>query len=84
MTGWIVLGVCTLAVAVLFAAVVPVLRRLGELRDAQLRVQRRAREADRLAPAVAALQERAAETERMLQVTQERAERMQARYARGL
>jgi len=77
---WIVVGVVALALVILVAAVVPLLRRLGRLLKVQKVLQRRVMEAQRrLAPALAALQQRSVELQTTLQTTQERAAILQAR-----
>ena len=76
MTGWIALGGCVLAVAVLVAVALTVLRRLESLRTAQRRVERSRAAARGLAPAVAGLRERIAGAERELAATVDRAERL--------
>ena len=77
---WIVVGVVALALVILVAAVVPLLRRLGRLLKVQKVLQRRVMEAQRrLAPAPAALQQRSVELQTTLQTTQERAAILQAR-----
>jgi hypothetical protein len=77
--GWIVLGVCVLAVLVLVGALLPVLRRLRTLGEAVRGLQARAADAQRLVPAVTALQERAAAMERQLRAIEERAALVRAR-----
>jgi hypothetical protein len=77
--GWIVLGVCVLAVLVLVAALVPVLRRLRTLGEAVRGLQVRAADAQRLVPAVTALQERAVAMELQLRAIEERAALVRAR-----
>ncbi len=80
MIWWIVLGIWVLAVLVLVGSAVPLLRRLAGLRRAQQRLEKRTAEMQRrLEPALAALQQRTVELERLLQTTQERAELLQAR-----
>ncbi|GEM_PF-5755693 len=81
MTGWIVLGVCGLAVAIAVATVLAVLRRLGPLDTVQRRLLRRAAEAQALKPAVAELEQRLVEVETTLRQAQEHAELIPARRA---
>jgi biopolymer transport protein ExbB/TolQ len=74
MVKWIVIGVVVLAVVVLIASAVPILRRLSGLGQAAEKLQRRQAEAMKL-------QESAAVLERSVQALQQRAEVMQERVA---
>jgi biopolymer transport protein ExbB/TolQ len=83
MVGWIVLGVCVLAVLVLVGAVVPVLRRLRAMGEAMRGLQRRAADAQQLVPAVEALQARAEAMQRQLATLEERSALVKARRGSG-
>jgi heme exporter protein D len=73
-TGWIPLGICSLAVVVLVGSVLPLLTRLSQLRDIQYKLHQQARQAQELAPAVAGMRQRAAEVEIALRGVRDRAE----------
>jgi hypothetical protein len=68
-----------LALVVVVAAALPLLRRLRRLADAMRRLQRQAGAAQQLVPAVTALQERAEEMQRQLRTFEERAALVRAR-----
>jgi hypothetical protein len=71
---WVIGGLVVGSLLVLAVAVVLVLRRVGELKIVARRLQVRLREAQRLVPAVAAVQARAEQVQRKATMIQERAE----------
>jgi Tfp pilus assembly protein PilN len=70
---WIGIGIVVVSLLILVASAVPLLRRLGDLGVAARRLRLRVAEAQRMVPALAALQERAEQMQHDVAAIQERA-----------